>query len=308
LVAPIAANDDFFAYEDASRRDMLWSLFGPSLTQSLPECSSNIFNSAPLDIRTLLPQLDVAALWARAPWPVKFHSPRLGFCFEQLWHTALTTAGIEHLANLQIQQQQRTLGELDLIIPERNLHIELAVKFYLGVHDDWIGPNRRDLLSHKLSHTQVRQLPMGMRAQEMGLLPQLSGPVQSLAVMRGCLFHPAHEIKVAPLPPAIQPDHWRGVWCPADRLELLPDDDWFVLSKPDWLSPVASQFTISTKELRHYLECYFKVVRTPLSVARMRPVGSGQSPTTNGADAANKFGETERWMIVPAGWEDEARL
>ncbi|MEK9766270.1 MAG: DUF1853 family protein, partial [Thalassolituus sp.] len=181
---------------------------------------------------------------------------------------------------------------------ERILHIELALKFYLGVKDDWIGPNRRDLLSRKLTHTFNHQLPLaqtsaaGSALRNAGLSTD-SGPVISAAVMRGCLFHPAHDAPCAPLPERIAADHWSGFWCPADQLDLLPEGQWYVLSKPDWISPVVSDFAISAAELRYYLAVYFRYLRTPVCIANMA------------ADQAGHWYETERWMIVPGDWEND---
>jgi hypothetical protein len=66
---------------------------------------------------------------------------RLGRYFELLW-----AFWFEHSdrfdiigQNIQIEHEGRTAGELDLVVHEhatgKNIHIELAVKFYLGLGD-----------------------------------------------------------------------------------------------------------------------------------------------------------------------------
>jgi len=71
--------------------------------------------------------------------------------------------------NVQIQDQKRTVGELDALILEQSqaTHLELVYKFYL--YDErlgnsetqrWIGPNRRDSLEEKLNKLELKQLPL----------------------------------------------------------------------------------------------------------------------------------------------------
>ncbi|MEE3210323.1 MAG: DUF1853 family protein, partial [Pseudomonadota bacterium] len=141
----------FFDIQDKNKRDLLWSIFGPSLLSS----------SVTPPLTEILPELCESRLKGTTLSP-DFQSPRLGFRFEQLWQSALSSSEIPFIANQQITDEGRTLGELDLLIPrgQSTLHIELALKFYLGVEDDWIGPNRRDLLSRKIQHTFDHQLPL----------------------------------------------------------------------------------------------------------------------------------------------------
>ncbi len=72
--------------------------------------------------------------------------------------------------NIQIHNQERTLGELDFILKDLNtsqiLHVELMYKFY--VYDPeippemerWIGPNRKDSLLHKIEKVKKNQFPL----------------------------------------------------------------------------------------------------------------------------------------------------
>jgi len=73
--------------------------------------------------------------------------------------------------NIQISEDNITLGELDFIIEETRtsqiLHLELAYKFYL--YDPtislvnkkcWIGPNRKDSLVEKLDKLGHKQFPL----------------------------------------------------------------------------------------------------------------------------------------------------
>ncbi|QTE23380.1 DUF1853 family protein [Polaribacter cellanae] len=77
---------------------------------------------------------------------------------------------IEILAeNIQIQQEKRTLGELDCILLKdgKPIHLEVIYKFYLydasiGTSEinHFIGPNRKDSLIEKLTKLKEKQLPL----------------------------------------------------------------------------------------------------------------------------------------------------
>jgi len=285
-----APNHAFFAIADKFHRDMIWSLVGPSLL-----AESCTISTEALFGRNATDRLFNADLTAP-----DYNSPRLGFCFEQLWQLALTTLDIPFLQNLQIHGEasdpnvrQRTIGELDLVLTDRQppLHLELALKFYLGVEHDWVGPNQRDLLSQKLQHTFSHQLPLGRQTETLKELSQqqLAAP-RSHAIMRGCLFHPAHALTPATLPEAVSECHWRGQWCRlTDCDTLLPDGDWYVLSKPDWMSPVLADFGIPRSELLRYLQAYFRHLKTPIALARV-----GKGPYG--------WAEQARWMVVSDHW------
>ncbi len=72
--------------------------------------------------------------------------------------------------NIQIHNQERTLGEFDFILKDlinsQILHVELMYKFY--VYDPefslemerWIGPNRKDSLLHKIQKVKKNQFPL----------------------------------------------------------------------------------------------------------------------------------------------------
>ena len=72
--------------------------------------------------------------------------------------------------NLQILDEQKTIGELDFLILKNDqpIHIEVVYKFYL--YDSfnknspslahWIGPNRKDELLYKLDKLKKKQLPL----------------------------------------------------------------------------------------------------------------------------------------------------
>lgn len=73
--------------------------------------------------------------------------------------------------NIQLTENNKTIGEIDFIIANKNTqqltHVELAYKFYLfdpNISDkkinNWIGPNRNDSLSEKLDKIRNKQFPL----------------------------------------------------------------------------------------------------------------------------------------------------
>lgn len=71
--------------------------------------------------------------------------------------------------NIQIQDNKRTVGELDCLLLQNGnpIHLEIIYKFYLYDSsvgnteiEHWIGPNRRDSLIQKLTKLKEKQLPL----------------------------------------------------------------------------------------------------------------------------------------------------
>lgn len=135
-------------------------------------------------------------------------SPRLGQYFECLWHYYFHHHPHYQLIthNLQIKSPEKiTLGELDIVVRDRwrdcVMHIELAVKFYLGLNhliraehphveniEAFIGPGLRDRLIDKYTHTFNHQLPLSSSpiVKTMGIHID-----EVHAVFKGRLFHPS---------------------------------------------------------------------------------------------------------------------
>lgn len=136
-----------------------------------------------------------------APPPASDHI-RLGSDFEQLWQCWLSEHPRWQLLahNLPIRESNRTLGEFDLLVRDRETgeqeHWELAVKFYLGYGNldqpqSWHGPKFRDRLDHKLRHLRDDQLCWKDRpAGQACLVAQGLAPQRSRAIVKGRLCYP----------------------------------------------------------------------------------------------------------------------
>jgi hypothetical protein len=133
----------------------------------------------------------------------------------------------------QFFHQKHTIGEIDFIlhdlIDDTRLHIEVAVKYYMGFknigkHDLWIGPNGRDTLKKKLIKLQ----------DQLKLSDQLElGAVEKRILLLGYFFkHWKHSEW-----PYFSNDIPDGLWMYEDEMPDHLDLDAFYLIMPKhkWL-------------------------------------------------------------------------
>ncbi|WP_313055199.1 DUF1853 family protein [Pseudomonas lopnurensis] len=236
-------------------RDLAWTILSPPLLgeapcrQRHPLAASRWSREPGLLADWLLRQdTDVSVLES---WLGRSSIRRLGLYYERLWQFALSEAPDIRLlaANLPIRQAGHTLGELDLLLhdPEGVQHLELAVKFYLGLeqgdgsrHARWLGPGSHDRLDIKLDHLCRHQLPLASRPQALAVLGELTrSPVNSSFWLGGYLFQPWPHGCTAPH--GAYPAHLHGRWLRQAQWERYqaqtPDALWLPLPRPAWLAP-----------------------------------------------------------------------
>lgn len=182
---------------------------------------------------------------------------RLGYYYERLWW-----AWLQHhpryqvLAhNIPLRDVQRTLGELDFIVLDRQQqcieHWEIAVKFYLGVGEtqhlsSWYGIGLRDRLDRKLQRMCDHQLPLLFTPAGQEYCQQQHWQItQQRLILQGRLFYPLAILNShhQTFPKAINSSHQKGFW--ASRAQLLEQCSveqfsWVLLSKAQWLAPVTA--------------------------------------------------------------------
>jgi uncharacterized protein len=197
------------------------------------------------------------------------HSTRLGLVFESLWHFFLQqdkqTELIAH--NIPVRRDKITLGEFDLIYycrnREKHIHLELAVKFFLGIPnaltapnlDQWFGPNRADRLDRKLARLTQHQLPLIHTDAGRAVVAELGiGDIEQELLVNGILFHPlTNETDY----PTLNRSHQRGDWCSISHFQEEQEasreqyTSWRYIEKPCWLGAnFISATPLSSKHMK----------------------------------------------------------
>ena len=174
---------------------------------------------------------------------------RLGRHFEDIvfQHLNYNTYVTDIKRNIQIKNQQQTLGELDFLIcmAQQWVHLEVAVKLYLldgpGAElSDFVGTRRDDCLATKWRRMLEHQLALGAHPAARKALAQMgiSQRPQAALWIKGWLFYPfGTQLQTFPTP--INPWHQRGWWLTQSRLgQLAGHASHFLLpGKTDWLLP-----------------------------------------------------------------------
>lgn len=181
----------------------------------------------------------------------------LGRYFETLVQIVISLSPyvVAFYPNIVIHNGERTCGELDLVYktPERWIHLEVAVKYYIGIDDrhdqfQWYGPAGRDTLGRKLKHMFKHQLELPHTEDARPALDKLGiDVVYSEALVMGMLFHPFANWQKEDIqtPPIVVENYPAGWWLPLNELHKLnehSESSWKILSKPEWLSPIEPSY------------------------------------------------------------------
>ena len=164
-------------------RDLAWTLYGPPLFVQIDHWPKEWFKRDYIDegVWPWLCQLDHDPTLLNQRISQQ-NSTRLGIYFETLLSFYFTQyPRFELIAqNYQVNGHHQTLGEFDFIVYDHHqdcaIHIESAVKFYLGHKNyqhiipknqplynwhQWLGPNQKDTLAIKMRHLKEHQLLLG---------------------------------------------------------------------------------------------------------------------------------------------------
>ena len=169
----------------------------------------------------------------------------MGAYFESLFHVACQTdPKITVLSQgKQIIHNKETIGEFDFLIEknQKNYHLEIAVKFYLGINDcasltDFVGPHKRDRFDLKFDRLVNRQSQLSKHEYAIPILKDLGiRHITPQVYVKGALFYPyekyiKNDFSSLDL---LDPNHVKAWWIRhKDFLSLDKNHIWSPLNKP----------------------------------------------------------------------------
>ncbi|UPQ81233.1 DUF1853 family protein [Pseudomonas knackmussii] len=290
-------------------RDLAWALLSPPLLSITPSpqrhpLAASRWASSPGELADWL-LLHDAQPSVLQTWLAQHSIRRLGLYYERLWQFALGQAPDVDLlvANLPIRHGGHTLGELDLVIHDADgvHHLELAVKFYLGLesgdrrkHDHWLGPGSHDRLDIKLQRLCDHQLQLSSSSHAKALLAELTcREINSALWLGGYLFQPWPTGCEAPA--GANPLHLDGRWMRqrdwAGASAIRSAARWQPLPRQSWLAPamLEDDHTWPAEDVERWLEDAGKHARLMARIERA-PQGG--------------WVERERLFVVPDQWPE----
>jgi len=266
-------------------RDLIWVIQSPPLISG--KINDVDWWSHEWCLKEFLDCEDALLLLDKDPSDLDKHlslirNKRLGSYFEGLMSYWLIISpnfrAVQH--NIQIIHNNHTYGEIDFIIEEirtqKIIHLEVAVKFYLGTHPlnnsfRWYGTNTKDQLGKKYAHLADKQTQISQRHPE-ELKPYLKHQIdEKHCIIKGRLFYPLN-FEVAPTDLPLSSNHLRGRWCYVQERDQSKSV--IKIDKSNWLS------CLNTEDINNLLsseqssietidraECYVEVTRNEESIA-----------------------------------------
>ncbi|MCC1485079.1 DUF1853 family protein [Winogradskyella immobilis] len=214
----------------------------------------------------------------------QFNANRLGKRVEQfvVFHLNLLEDINIIDKNIQIKKDKRTIGELDLLLLNKNqaTHIEIIYKFYLydtsidsrNQLDKWIGPNKKDTLIYKLKKLKEKQLPLINHPNSKRLLENYfvsAKNIEQHVCFKAQLFIPykTNQIDISPLNTSCI----KGFYIPYSQLDRLKNCMFYIPKKLDWLiEPHLKVDWMSFDASKIEMNMYIGQLRSPLCWLRSK--------------------------------------
>ena len=236
-------------------------------------------------VTELLSELDTNSETVDAHFSSLRHMP-MGKYFEQLVLFILDKDPRYKvfLANHQIMDDKRTIGELDIILKDLETgsieHWELCLKFYLQSKPStdqqlMLGPGAKDNMDRKVRKLIEHQ----MKLSEHPSIKYLVGTenIKSKLFMKGQLFY--HLGKQKTVAVDTNSFHDYGSWCYISEVNEMLDASlkWITLSKPDWIGTADGYVSglLTKREMIQYLEGHFANDSQPVLCAALKTTDKG---------------------------------
>ncbi len=259
---------------------------------------------APLNGLKALQQMTTTPL--AKPFSASPATSQLGTYYEQMvkHYLMACTDIIDVRSNIQVFNQQRTIGEFDFLWLDHRYechHMECAIKFYLcdGPATElasFVGPNRHDSLARKWLHMTQKQIQLSTKAAGISACEQLGFPIprHQHLLIQGYLFYPWHQTMIAPaaLHPAINPQHNHGWWLHQHKRDQLTSNNSHqslalqIRDKPDWLL----NWNKPPQTENNAVEQRLAQATGPILVSRLAQDNEGN------------WQEVDRGFVVPDNW------
>jgi len=195
------------------------------------------------------------------------NSLRLGKRVERFVSAELTNdKEITILAeNVQIQDNKRTVGEIDCLLKQNNtvFHIEIIFKFYLYDKNSgtteiehWIGPNRNDSLIKKITKLKEKQLPLLYNKHTQAVLEGIgvtAEEIKQAVIFKAQLFIPYKTKEVIEFS-LVNKDCLAGFYIHFSELAQFNTCKFYIPKKINWLLKIQTQVN-----WLHYPEFYIKI-------------------------------------------------
>lgn len=173
---------------------------------------------------------------------------RLGIFVEQVIFQSLqNNVAFQIIAtNIQIIENNITIGEIDCLLKEDEsyIHLEIVYKFYLldpkiskNELECWIGPNRKDSLLEKLNKLQEKQFPLLYHPKTNEYLEKLNlspNKFNQKVCFKAQLFIPyGYPLKEHYL---INTECIIGYYYKMNELDNLKDCKFYIPNKLNWIN------------------------------------------------------------------------